>query len=129
MVEVTTDTRWRFPENGNGADVAVLPWAPPIDPFEYKHIPRKMFATDEAIKEHGIGVGDELAIVGLFTRRHGSQRNSPIVRAGVISSMPDEPFVDDDTGFEYAAYLAESAFHWRAQWFTCFCLSRSWTCA
>jgi hypothetical protein len=59
------------------------------------------------IKAAHIGIGDDLFIAGLFTQRRGTQRNIPIVRAGIIASMPEEPLQDKDTGLDYSAYLAE----------------------
>jgi hypothetical protein len=105
---VEAETGWVFPDS-DGADVAILPLPPEIidGPFEVVCIPRDMFATDEVVKEKAIGIGDELMISGLFTRRHGTQRNLPIIRAGIIASMPDEPLQDIDTGLDYQGYLAE----------------------
>jgi len=97
---------WSYPEDP-AADVVVLPWAPNSTVFEYKHIPLSMFATDERVDEHGIGVGDDLTVTGLFTQHFGKQRNQPIVRTGIIAAMPNEPFEDRDTGLPYSAYLAE----------------------
>jgi hypothetical protein len=87
--------------------VAVLGEALTLDNYEYAYIPAEMFATDEIIQKNQIGIGDNLVIPGLFTQRQGTQRNLPIVRTGVIASMPDEPLQDPDTGLKYEGYLAE----------------------
>jgi len=103
-VKVQTD--WSYPEDA-ASDVAVLPWAPDSTVFTYKFIPLSMLVTDEQIDAHGIGVGDDLMVTGLFTQHFGKQRNQPIVRTGIIAAMPNEPFEDQDTGLPYNAYLAE----------------------
>jgi len=97
---------WYYPDN-ESSDAVVLPWPSFRHIFQYKHLVRNMFVTDEIIKEQGIGVGDEIFITGLFTQRSGNQLNIPIVRSGVISAMPDEPLEDPESGSEYYAYLAE----------------------
>lgn len=97
--------RWLFSEN-EASDIAVMPMSPDPAVFDHASLNVDMFASEAIIKDHDIGVGDDLFVVGLFTRRHGTQRNIPIVRTGVISSMPEEPFIDD-AGREYHVYLAE----------------------
>lgn len=92
----------------DGSDIAVayfpLPWDPELD---IKYIPVILAVTRKTIEDHEIGIGDELAVVGLFTERTGAARNLPIVRGGVLASMPHEPLQDPDTGLPYSAYLAE----------------------
>ena len=58
-------------------------------------------------ERNGIGPGDELFAIGLFSLRVGTQRNIPIVRSGILAAMPydSEPFTKD--GHPYHAYLAE----------------------
>jgi hypothetical protein len=97
---------WYYSEN-QGSDVAVMPLGLPSDKFQFKHVPLNLIATDTVIQEHDIGVGDELCVAGLFSRRSGIQRNLPIIRKGIISAMPGEPLQDPDSGFDYVAYLAE----------------------
>ncbi len=103
-IRITTD--WFFPED-EGADVAVMPFTPPQDIYEYKVFDYGSYVTDEVIQKSSIGIGDELFIAGLFTQRHGTQKNIPIIRSGVLAAMPDEPFQAHDTGLMYDAYLAE----------------------
>ena len=103
---VKVTSQWRFPENP-GCDLAVLgPWVPP-DRFAYRSIDAELLATEERITEVGLGIGDELAVIGLFTRRCGQKRNLPIARTGIIAAMPDEPLEDEQTGCSYNAYIAE----------------------
>jgi hypothetical protein len=101
---VDLNDEWFYHDNP-GSDVAVIPCLP-SDEFEYAVLDTLLFAYDDVISENHIGVGDELFISGLFTQRHGTHRNIPIVRTGVIASMPQGPLIDDH-GNEYNAYLAE----------------------
>lgn len=50
----------------------------------------KSIAKDESSLRDGIGLGDEVNIVGLFTESYGRMRIYPIVRCGTIARMPDE---------------------------------------
>jgi len=95
---------WYFHENP-ASDVAVLQFTPDQE-FDYGVIDVGLMATKEVISENFIGIGDELFISGLFIQRHGTTRNIPILRTGVIAAMPDEPMIDDG-GNEFSAYLAE----------------------
>ena len=51
------------------------------------------------------GVGDEVAIVGLYTSHYGQTKSLPVIRIGHIAAMPEEPV---RTGAGYVeAYLVE----------------------
>jgi hypothetical protein len=75
--------------------------------YDYAVIPLSIAVTPEIIAQHGIGLGDEVVIAGLFTQRHGRDRNLPILRGGLLASMPNEPLFDERTGFQYNAYIVE----------------------
>ena len=87
----TMAARWIFPEDER-IDVALI--AIGGDEFsakvEFHHLPVAMCATDEVIASEGIGIGDEVFVIGLFTQHFGQGSNIPILRAGNISSMPHE---------------------------------------
>jgi len=103
--EVEIDEPWVFPDDP-AVDIAVLPFWPPFQ-FEPLPIPNHWFVTDAVIEEQGIGIGEDLVVLGLFGSHVGTKRNLPIVRSGNIASMPEEALVDENTGHEYSAYLAE----------------------
>jgi hypothetical protein len=106
-VDVEINAPWTYPDNP-ASDIAVVPFPMSIVPgFEPLIIPERWFVTAQTIEERGIGIGEELVIMGLFGRHVGKARNLPIVRGGQIASMPMEPLMDDQTGEEYDAYLAE----------------------
>lgn len=101
-------TEWIFSDD-EGVDLAITRFRGEHQPPLLHHAlnARASFADDKTLKEFHIGIGDELFIMGLFTMRHGSKRNLPILRCGTIAAMPDEPLVDQNSGLSYKAYLTE----------------------
>lgn len=104
-VLIDLSNKWVYHDQ-ESSDVAVLEWSDdrPLEIATIR-IP-KGCATTTVVKDAHIGIGEDLFIAGLFTQRHGTQRNIPIVRTGVIASMSDEPLVDAG-GMDYNAYLVE----------------------
>lgn len=99
---------WDHPTEPNAVDVAVFPFAPSeyhLLDVEWIHYPN-MFATPEIIASQGIGIGDEIAVIGLFTGFSGEKRHFPIARIGNLAMIPGERIPLE--GFEpMEAYLAE----------------------
>jgi hypothetical protein len=102
LVELEPD--WIYHDDETN-DVAVLYFAPPT--FQIMVFGRESLVTADVIEQESIGIGDELMVVGLFTRHYGRTANRPIVRAGIIAAMPDEPIEDAGSGLPFDAYLAE----------------------
>ena len=102
LVEISLED-WVFHEEPSG-DVAVIALAPPTD-CDHRPFSLRSAATEDVIKEHKIGIGDEVFVVGLFVSHVGQQRNIPIVRIGTIAAMPEEP-IDTQMG-PMEAYLLE----------------------
>lgn len=102
------DTPWFYhPTEPDAVDVAVLPFGSGrFADYDSAWIPEESFATDARIAEYGIGLGDEIVIVGLFTRFFGSTHLIPIVRTGNIAMMPKDRVPVKDFG-KVDAYLAE----------------------
>ena len=98
---------WTFADD-DAVDIAVMQVNVPRDHYFYYELPRGDCVTDKLIKDYGIGIGDEIQVIGLFTSRFGMQKNIPILRSGIIAAMPDEPMQDQNTGLPYYAYLTES---------------------
>ena len=71
-------------------DIAVLPRKPPPG-ADYLVYPMDRFATEDVISKEGIGLGEEVFVVGLFHEHVGKKRNIPIIRVGNIAAMPEEP--------------------------------------
>jgi hypothetical protein len=104
----TNDQKWFYhPTEKDSVDVAVLPLGSPnIDLYDIAFIPEAIFATEKRIADFDIGLGDELVIVGLFTRFFGSTYVNPIVRTGNIAMMPRDRVPVKGFG-KMEAYLAE----------------------
>lgn len=103
-VEVTA--AWEYPDDP-ALDVAAVPFYPSVSGWESLPCPTSWFLTDEVIASRGVGPGDDLVVMGLFSAHVGTKRNLPIVRSGNIASMPLEPLMDENSGCEFTAYLAE----------------------
>jgi hypothetical protein len=98
---------WYHPSEKETVDCAVTIFASDkTAEYDMDFIPETMFVTDEKIKQLDLGIGDELSVVGLFTRFHGSDRHVPIVRTGNVAMMPSER-VPVDKNTEMEVYLAE----------------------
>jgi hypothetical protein len=103
---------WKHPTQEESVDCAVLPIGPPEDAnVDLTYVPLSMFATEQVIEENGIGEGDEVFVIGLFTRLAGNDRNVAIVRTGNVAMIPREPLpaakIDSYIG-PMDAYLMET---------------------
>jgi hypothetical protein len=107
---------WKLPDdwhysNDPAIDVAAM-FIPVVPGIQSKSISLENFATDQVIQQESIGIGDDVFAIGLFTKRHGDHRNTPIMRTGIIASMPNEQlesYNPVDSGYEgtFNAYLVE----------------------
>jgi hypothetical protein len=91
-----------------GVDVAVMLVDDMIsDRHKIRVLDDELMLTAEKIAQYRLGIGDDLFIAGLFTKKEGRHQNLPIVRIGTIAAMPTEPFIDA-SGEPYDAYLVEA---------------------
>lgn len=106
-IESNTDT-WCFHPSDDVVDVAIMPISlqEPPNPLDWRFWDVEGFATHKTIEEIEINVGDDVFLTGLFYGHTGQKRNVPIVRAGIIAAMPDEP-VKTKLGY-MEAYLVEA---------------------
>jgi hypothetical protein len=101
--DIRLDEEWICHRNKD-IDVAVMPISAPSSEFEWAYnfyAPPgsedsegqrdNSLADQQVVDEWGIGIGDELRVVGLFSKRVGNKRNLPVVRSGIIAAMPEEP--------------------------------------
>lgn len=91
-------------------DVAVYPFAlgnEVLRQIDCEPIPLASFLSDEIRVQQGIGEGDEVCFVGLFSRHSGNKKNLPIIRTGTIAMIPDEPVPVQKFG-NIEAYLIEA---------------------
>ena len=106
MVKIHVD-EWIEHPTDSSVDIMVVPVQPQLDIYDFLYLPSPMIATDEVIKKHSIGLGEDLFITGLFANHYGKKRNVPIVRVGNIASMPEEKVDTRDFG-SIEAYLIEA---------------------
>jgi hypothetical protein len=109
---------WFYHPNIGSTDIAVCPMIfsgnddaltvdftyeyPECAPHNHSHL-----ATNALINYENIGIGDEIAIIGLFRSHYGREKNVPIVRIGNIAAMNEEPVFTKYCGF-VDAYLVEA---------------------
>lgn len=98
--------QWVDHPDDTSVDIKVFAWAPERN-YDWIGLPTSMIATNEIIKKHSIGVGDDLFVTGLFVPRSGKTHNIPILRVGNIAAMPEEK-VDINTFGSIDAYLIEA---------------------
>jgi hypothetical protein len=66
-----------------------------------------MAGTQGVLKQHGVNVGHEVLIAGLFRSHYGRQHNVPIIRTGNIAMMLGEKVYTKHCGYT-DAYLVEA---------------------
>jgi len=98
---------WYHPAEPDAVDAAVTMFAPArYEELDIEWVFEAMFTNPALMTEKGIGIGDEIAIVGLFTAFSGQKRHFPIVRIGNLAMLPTERIPVE--GFDpMEAYLAE----------------------
>jgi hypothetical protein len=85
---------WHYSENP-AVDVAAV-FIPIVSGIKMHSIAVENFATDQVIQKENIGIGDDVFAIGLFTQKSGAERNTPIMRTGIIASMPEESLETDE---------------------------------
>src|ERR1700721_1368759 len=104
----TGSQKWFYhPTEEDSVDVAVMPFGSArFRDYDVEPIPETVFVTDQTIAEFDIGLGDEVVIIGLFTKFYGQTEVIPLVRTGNIAMMPKDKL--PVKGFApMEAYLAE----------------------
>lgn len=74
--------------------------------FHYKSINPDMFITKGELERLKVGPGGDVFMVGRFVALEGRQKNTPSVRFGNISMMPDEP-VPHHSGIAQESFIVE----------------------
>jgi hypothetical protein len=79
-------------QHDSSVDCAILPWSPPTElNVDYRAWHLWSWVTGDPMRQEGIGIGDEVFIIGLFRNHLGRDRNEPILRVGNIAAMPADP--------------------------------------
>jgi hypothetical protein len=73
-------------------DLAIIPMEFESKGLNVGVIPTEALLTKAIVEEHRIGPGAEVFVTGRFIHHEGKTKNTPSVRFGSISMMPDEPF-------------------------------------
>lgn len=88
-------------------DLAVCPIRPSVYEHDFRLIGTQDFVTEELVKKHNIGPGDEVFMVGRYVAHAGTKKNLPIVRFGNIAMNPNEPTANF-LGKERTHFLVEA---------------------
>jgi hypothetical protein len=120
-VRLNDPIAFRFhPNEQERTDVAVCPFTP--NAFEDDETGESLtadtvslvleetergFLPTEEFSRQSMGLGAQIAIVGLFRSHYGKNRNVLIVRVGNISALPGEPVFTSYAGY-VSAYLVEA---------------------
>jgi Trypsin-like peptidase domain len=87
---IETDERdWRFHPDGDDLAVLLISFDPAK--LRFNHVDSKDFLSKHALMTLGVGIGDDIFVVGRFINHEGRQKNSPTARFGCIAQMPNEP--------------------------------------
>jgi len=72
-------------------DLAVAPMPDISAKLKANTLPVEDLLTKDEVSKYGIGVGDDVVMLGRFINREGLQQNSPTARFGHIAQMPGDP--------------------------------------
>ena len=105
---------WIFHPKPNSTDVAVYRLVLAPGHFDIRTVPFATLVTKAYTAREGIGTGDEVSFIGLFTGHPGRERVEPVIRFGNISLMLPNETIDvylssfDQTTTPISAYLVEA---------------------
>lgn len=102
----TKINNWHTHQSDKSLDVAIIELGI-LEIFDNLVIPFALCISDEKIKEHEVGYGDEVFITGLFKHHQGKKKSIPIVRVGNLACMTEEKIYTKDFG-DIDAYLIEA---------------------
>jgi hypothetical protein len=100
-----TKAPWLFHSDAS-IDIALLRMPPTILEFDAKWLVESDFLTDADIHANVMAVGNEVQIIGLFSRVPGKASISPVVRTGNVAMFPPEKIPSQIGDIE--AYLIEA---------------------
>jgi trypsin-like peptidase len=102
---IETDERdWIFHSDGDDLAIYLISFNPEI--VRFNHIPSKDFLSERDSNRLGVGIGDDVFVVGRFINHEGKQKNTPSARFGCIAQMPNEPIKVG--GFDQDCFLVEA---------------------
>ena len=80
---------WVLPTD-DSVDLAVLPFLPSQDRYDFLVFPTSLFATKDVVEKQHITEGDQVIFTGLFYRLPGEHKMQPIIREGALAMLPEE---------------------------------------
>ncbi|MBW2063127.1 MAG: trypsin-like peptidase domain-containing protein [Deltaproteobacteria bacterium] len=84
------EQRTVFTHSDSSVDIAIIPFLPDQDKFDFKFLPDDMITTKETYKELKIREGSDVFFTGLFMPYPGAERNYPVVRFGKVALVTEE---------------------------------------
>jgi hypothetical protein len=122
----TGGQKWFYhPTEKDSVDVAVMPFGSPrFQEYDIEWIPEEVFATDQRIADFEIGLGDELYIIGLFTRFFGKD-NTDSHRAHWQYCHDAERQATTQRSWRGGSISSRRAIHWRIERLSGICAQHS----
>ena len=105
-IKATGDNRTVFLHDDPSVDIAVIPFLPDQEKFDFKFLPDEFITTRETYNTLKIREGSEVFFTGLFAPYLGAEKNFPIVRFGRVSLITDEKI--EWQGKKMSLYLIEA---------------------
>lgn len=96
-----------FTHTDTSIDIAVIPFLPSQEVFEFKILGNELITDQEQFKSLKIGEGSDVFFTGLFASYTGENKNYPITRFGKVALIADEKINVD--GIKTDLYLIECA--------------------
>ncbi len=80
---------WHF-STDDSVDLAVTPFTPPVEIYDFVGIPADLFVTDDMIEKRVVVEGDPVLFSGLFIQSFNAVHTlEPIVRSGILAMVPN----------------------------------------
>jgi hypothetical protein len=84
-----TGASWHF-STDESVDLAVIPFSPPTEVYDFQRIPIDWFATQEMVDKRLVVEGDPVLFSGLFIQAFANVHTlEPIVRSGTLAMVPN----------------------------------------
>jgi hypothetical protein len=105
-IKVMGDNRTVFLHDDSSVDIAVIPFLPDQEKFDFKFLPDEFITTRETYNTLKIREGSEVFFTGLFAPYPGAEKNFPVVRFGRVALVTDEKI--EWQGKKTSLYLVEA---------------------
>jgi hypothetical protein len=93
-LEIDRPNSWSFHPTDRSIDVAAMAWPSQTSAlYDFLIFPVVASATPQKMTRLGMGIGDEVFIIGLYTKHAGTSRNNAIVRIGNLAATPIDSII------------------------------------